>query len=528
VRSREIAVRAALGATRWRIAGQFLGESFVLALGGALLGIPIAYVGIGLFRAAIAQTEPPYWIRFELDAVPLLFVCGAILLVTLAAGTLPAWQSSRANTRDALQDQSRGSSSFRLGRINRALTVLESTLAVALLAAAGLMIRSVAALHRMDFGFAAERVLHADILPSDTAHDASAQLPVFAGRLFERVAALPGVEALALTVSAPGVSGPRQFFRVRGLSGDTSDEELGNAQPLGSDPPRRPEDNALPLAANIAVTPGFFALFDAPVLRGRDFQSGDVAGALPVAIVNRAFEQRYFGAGGALGGQLQPAEEEADGPWLTIVGVVPDLFASGMRSDVSGAAIYRPIAQSARLEGLSVVARARTQPAALVPSLREAVAALDADAALLRVGSLRDVVRAENSIHVIFGSLFMTFGVAALFLASVGLYGVMAFSVGQRRRELGVRLAVGANHRDVLRLVMWQGLRQTMVGLVLGTALALAISRVLSALLFQVSPQDPLTFAGVVFVLLASASLASYVPARRAMRANPIDALRME
>jgi ABC-type antimicrobial peptide transport system permease subunit len=229
-----------------------------------------------------------------------------------------------------------------------------------------------------------------------------------------------------------------------------------------------------------------------------------------------------------LGGQLQPAEEEADGPWLTIVGVVPDLFASGMRSDVSGAAIYRPIAQSARLEGLSVVARARTQPAALVPSLREAVAALDADAALLRVGSLRDVVRAENSIHVIFGSLFMTFGVAALFLASVGLYGVMAFSVGQRRRELGVRLAVGANHRDVLRLVMWQGLRQTMVGLVLGTALALAISRVLSALLFQVSPQDPLTFAGVVFVLLASASLASYVPARRAMRANPIDALRME
>jgi predicted permease len=272
------------------------------------------------------------------------------------------------------------------------------------------------------------------------------------------------------------------------------------------------------------VTPGYFAAAGAAVLRGRDFGPGDRTGSLPVALVNQSFEQRHLAGSGALGRRIRIGPDTSE--WRTIVGVVPDLYESGVQNETPEA-FYVPLAQFPA-RGLALMLRARGEPATLASAIREAIADVDPDLPIYEAASLDERISAENWYYGVFGTLFSAFGGAALFLASVGLYGVMAFSVSQRRREMGVRMAMGAQPRDVIRLVVRQGMAQTAVGLAVGTVFALGVSSLLSALLLDVSPRDPLIFSTIIVVLLGTAMLACWVPARRATRVDPLEALRSE
>jgi predicted permease len=286
----------------------------------------------------------------------------------------------------------------------------------------------------------------------------------------------------------------------------------------------RPDGAGSAPAISTTVSTGYFDTFNAAPLRGRDFTAADDAGAPPVAIVNRAFEQRYFADGDALGRRIRLGGEDA--AWLTVVGIVPDLLESGVQN-WRPEAIYRPIAQNP-IRFLAMAARTATNPLDMTAAVRDQVRALDPDLPIYEIRTLRRAVQDASFRTGIFGGLFAAFGAAALVLASVGLYGVMSFSVDQRRREVGVRMAIGARPSNVVSLVMRQGMRQVALGMAIGALLAFALSRGIASSLFGVSPQDPLTLAATAFVLVAVAAVACGLPAFRATRVDPLEALRSE
>lgn len=506
MRAREVGLRTALGASRVRVASQFLAESFALALSGALLGTGIAAFGIRLFNNAIADKRPPFWIDIRLDGVALLWGFLAMVAATLLAGALPALQAARASTSEILKDESRGGSSFRLGRISRMLVAGEMALSVGLLVGAGLMIKSVVKVQTVDLGFDARQVYTARLSLQQQKYADNQRRIAFQDELLARVRGLAGVESASLTTSAPGMGTGWATFGIEGATYLT--------------------DRDYPNATLLYVTPGFFETIDAAVVTGRDFTGADRDGAPLVAVVNRAFEKRHFPDGDALGQRIRIGGANSEFPWATIVGIVPDRFASGVE-DRRPEAIYEPMAQIPP-GTFSTLARTRGDPVELSAGIRSLLADMDPDLPMYSTGALEDVIRRDNWQYGVIGSLFVSFGLAALFLASVGLYGVMAFSVGRRTREIGVRMALGATRRDVLRMVLLQGLTQTTIGLAVGTAFALAVSRVIAALLFKVEPRDPAIFAAVIVVLLLTTVVACWVPARRAAAVDPLEAMRTE
>jgi predicted permease len=524
MRAREVGVRTALGASRWRVMSLFLIESLVLALAGAFLGTGIAALGIRWFNAAIMSSSepPPYWVDIRLDAGALLCVLAAALFATVAAGVIPAVQAARANTNDILKDETRGSSSFRLGRLSRVLVAGEMALSLALLVGAGLTIKGVFRLYTIDLGLDARRVFTTQVMLSDSVYRDPAARLRFSADLLRRLRAVPGLQNATLATSAPGM--PGRPFPVS-LEGEATDATHGGA-----------------MTTFVMIQDGFFASLGVPVRQGREFTVLDRAGALPVALVNQSFEQRHFSGQSALGRliRVQPAAGFTPGPnstltgspgdstapWLTIVGVVPDMYPAGADNSIQEA-VYRPIAQAPG-NGYVVLARTPGNPAAVLPAVRAILTAMNPDLPLEATGSLNDIIRRENWVYGVFGTLFTAFGLAALFVASVGLYAVMAFSVGQRRREMGVRKAVGATTRDIVRLVLKQGLSHAAIGMAIGLFLAFAASRLLDAVLFQVEPGDPVIFATTSTILLTTAVLACWIPARRAARADPLQALRAD
>lgn len=506
MRGKEIAVRTAVGATRRRIALQFFAESFALALAGGLLGIGIGHVGMVMFNSSVAGTDPPFWIDIRLDGMVLAWVLATTLLATLAAGVFPALQATRANTHDILKDEARGSSSFRLGRVSRGLVVLEIALSITLLAGAGLMVKGVLLLNRIDLGFPAQEYFTARIgLPDNDYADIDAQRQ-FYDRLLPRLQALPGARSVAITTGLPGTQGGGTGFTLQG-------------QQYAS-------DLDVPGARWAAVDPGFFTAFDAPVLRGRGFGPEDRETSTPVVIINESFERRWFPQGTAIGSTLRMGGLQSENDWRTIVGVVPDRHAAGAENE-DPEALYVPLAQApARFVSLAV--RATGDPMSFTSRVREAVASIDPNLPLYFVDRLDRRVAQENWVFAVFGMLFGVFGLAALFLAGIGLYGVMSFAVSQRTREMGVRMALGAQPADVIRLIFRQGMIQTAAGIVLGIMPALFIANQLSDLIFQVNPRDPAVYFTILAVLLFAAALATWIPSRRATRVDPLDALRAE
>jgi predicted permease len=520
IRTKEVAVRTALGASRWRVMSQFLIEAFSLALLGAAFGTAIGFAGISLFNRAIVDTNPPYWLLIQLDGAALLCIGAAMLLATLAAGAVPAWQAARANTQSVLKDESRGTSSFRLSRLTRGLVAVEIALSAGLLFWAGLMIKTVVKVNTIDLGFETTRIFTARLTdnPSQYTLQNPGVVPPpeqraaerqrrnrFADELLAGLRLLPPVEHVALSNSLPGMGGNRRSYRLEGTT--------------------ETQDSRLPIAADVVVTPDFFHVLGVSPVNGRLLTASDIDGSLPVAVVNRSFIERHFQNGNPLGSRIRLAGDST-APWITMVGVVPDLYASGLENE-QPAAIYRPFAQEP-LRAVAILARTRGNPTAVANEVRQTVARIDRDVPLEEVNSLAGLIDDENWYYAVFGTLFIAFGAAALFLGSVGLYGVVAFSVGQRRREMGVRMAIGASAIDVLKLVFRGGMKQVAIGLVLGTALALPVARLMAALLFQVKPIDLPIYSVVVLVLVSTAALACYVPARRAARVDPIEALRAE
>jgi putative ABC transport system permease protein len=506
-RSREVGIRTAMGASGIRIVRQFLTESFILSIAGAVAGLAIAWVGIRIFNNAIAPTDPPFWIDIRLDAGVLLFVLGVTALCSVIAGAIPAWQAARANVADVLKDESRGASSFRLGRISRGLVVVEIALSAGLLVGAGLMIKSVTQVRNVDFPFQTNLFTARVGLPEAQYGDADTQRRFF-DEVLPRLRQMPGTEGVGLISALPALGAATQRFSVEGAT--------------------YADDRDYPRTRTVLATPGVLNALATGVSEGRDFNDQDRDGNLPVAIVNQAFVRRFFDGKDAVGSRIRIGARESEEDWRTVVGVVPDMYVGGLDGDEVPEAVYTPLAQgSARF--MSIVVRQRGgDPMVMTQPVREAVLAVDSDLPIYFVQTLRKGIDDNNWFFMVFGSLFMVFGAVALFLASVGLYGVMSTSVRQRTRELGVRMALGARGADVRGMVMRQGLIQLGIGLVLGLALALGVSNLLQMLLFEVDPRDPAIYLAIGAVLTATAAAACLIPALRATRVDPMHALRYD
>jgi predicted permease len=516
LRSKEVAVRTAMGASRHRVVVQLLAESTVIAVLGAVLGIGLAELGVRLFNGVL-QSFPqglPFWFAIAIDPRVLLFVLGLTVAASLLSGMLPALRASGTDVNAVLKDDSRGSSSLRIGRLSRSLVVMEVAFSCALLVAAGLMVKSVTNLSNIDYAFATEGILTANIsLPEVDYPNDQSRLQFFRD-LIERLEAEPGVLAASVTTDLPVVGFGNGRFALEG------ETYLG--------------DRDYPSARLGSISPEHFTSIEAGVVEGRDFTEADNAEGLPVAIVNRSFVERYFPEESPIGKRLQlrgtlqqGAVRTRDQRWFTIVGVAQNLYLESDAFILSEAAIYLPLAQRPSF-AVNIIVHTRGDPLDFTAAARRVVTSLDANLPLAQVNTLGETIRQAQTFFTIFGVMFTIFGGVALFLATVGLYGVLSFSVNQRTHEMGLRAALGATPKDVIRLVMRQGLKQLTVGMALGVALALGLARMISLLLYDVGSADPVVFAGIVVVLLAAGMFASFLPARRATRVSPTVAMRAE
>jgi len=507
-RTREVGVRTALGASRWRVITQLVVEALALALVAAALGAAIAWVGIALFERAIAPTDPPFFLVFRVDGPILLFIVGAAVASAMIAGGIPALKASGMDVNAVLKDESRGSSSLSIGRLSKVLVIGEVAMSVGLLVAAGLMTKSITTLRDYDYGFETDGLFTTRLglfeaeFPDTTARRA------FYLELERRVREVPGVRHASLGTLLPGLGG-----------GQT---------PIAVDGRTYTQARDYPFARSGVVGTGYFETVGVPLIEGRDFNDFDDASGVPVAIVNRSFAATHFPGESPLGRRFRSGRAESQEPWLTVVGVAPDLFMEGIgNNEGDPAGFYVPIQQSDG-QFMSVLARGPAEPLSLAEAMREAVISVHPDTPVYFTATLTERIAENTWFYNVFGTLFVVFGVAALFLAAVGLYGVMAFSVARRTAEVGIRMALGASVGQVLSLVVRQGMQQIAAGLVLGLGLAFLISRALQTALFQVSPNDPMVFVSIAALLTVTGLVASLVPARRATRADPASALRYD
>ena len=510
LRQREVAVRMALGAARRRVVRQHLTEVLVLATAGAAVGIVLSVFGMRWFTQALSVNPPPFFITFELDYRVMLFVLGLIVLASLFAGALPAMHASRVSAGAVLKDDSRSSTSARLGKFSSALVVAELAVSCGLLIAAGLMIKSVVQLKNLQMPFTIEHVLTARVdLPRTSYPDPAASIR-FYELLLPRLQAVPGVEAATLSDGLPAAGNGAIRVQIEGKA--------------------YPQDSDYPLAREGIVTAGYFDTFQTRLLSGREFRTTDVATSQPVAIINESFARLHFPNVDPMGRHMRRViAASPNEPWLTVVGVVPDLLMEGIgNNNASPVGYYIPIAQSDVGNGVRMAVRTRGEPGAMTSLVRAAIASLDADLAIYEINTMRWVIDRQTWFYTIFGTFFMTFGICALFLAGAGLYGVMSFSVTQRTREMGVRSALGAQSTQLIFLVMRKCIVQLLVGLALGLGLAVLVSGALQPVLYHVDPRDLAVFVAVTVTLSVASLVASFLPARRVTKIDPVLALATE
>jgi putative ABC transport system permease protein len=512
-RRRELAVRTALGARRWDLARHALAETVVLALLGGLLGLFLAFGGVRVL-VALAPAPLPRAAEIGLDAPVLAFSLLLSLATGLGFGLLPAIQASAAGVADSLRGVGRGSvDGGRGGRARAGLVVAEVGLALVILVAAGLMLRSLHRLQATDPGFAPDHLLSVQLSLPKARYGTPAALTRYGERLTERLAALPGVAAVGTASLNPLVAWRANV--VLQLEGR---------------PEARPEE--APLANYRAVAPGYFATLRIPLLAGRDVEPRDRADGVPVAIVSDSLARRDFPGASPLGARLR-IDDRNPPRTVEIVGVVGDVKHTGL--DAEGSAdIYVPYAQTPQdvavwLANIFCVAvRTSGDPKAVVPGLRREIHELDRDVAAAGVRTMEEAIAASLAQRRFNTRLLESFGVAAFLLALAGIYAVTAFSVGERRREIGVRLTLGAERRRILGLVVGQALAPVAGGMLLGAGAALALGRLLAGLLFGIAPHDAGTFAAAVAAIGLAALLASLLPALRATRIDPVEVLRGE
>ena len=511
-REREIAVRKALGAGRGRIARQVLTESVMLSGLGGLLGLILAGWGRDALVSMLPQTVAypgilGRMVSVKIDPWVLAFTAIISIMTGCIFGLAPALQASRRDSVAALKESGTAlRSGGRFGSARNIFVVGELALTVVLLVSAVLLIESFRYLLAVNPGFNPENVLTMNLELPETKYQKEAQMRAFHDAMLEKVSALPGVRS-AGTVSfgLPMTGG--------GLTGDFTVEGR----------PSSPYD----YARKLVVSPGYFKALAIPLTKGRFFENSDGLGTLPVAIVSESFAQRVWPDGNALGHRVQVFEGT---PWYTIVGVTGDVRQSSMWNEPQ-LNIYFPYAQAPRsflMSSISLVVGATEKPLSMTNAIRKAVQSADPDMPVFEVASMEELVAASVSEPRFNALLLACFATLALMLAAVGVYGSVSYSVTQRTHEIGIRMALGAARNDVLKMVVEQGMTLTLVGVGIGVLGALALTRFLAGLLYGVKPTDPASLAFVAVLLSVVALAASYVPARRATKVDPMVALRCE
>ena len=500
-RQKEMAVRVALGAGRLRIVQQLATESVLLALFGAAVAWPLAAWGLKALLAA-APADLPRVASVSLDNRALLFTLAVAVFTAFLFGLAPALQVLRFDTNPALKDQR--SRNIRQQRIGNLLIASEVALALMLLIGGGLLLRTVWRLNHIDPGFDERNALAVTVQLPDKKYSSPQQLAQFSEQLVQQVATLPGVEAAGVARILPIVHDLPTAFYFEGRP--------------------RMKDNDLPQTNYSAVSPGYFKAMAIPLIAGRAFTEHDAEDAPRVAIVSQTMAQRFFPNGDAIGNRINVNT----GPesYREIVGIVGDVKQNGLTKETRPHT-YEPFAQAPN-QFMTLIVRSTTDPNSLVPAIRGKVLALDSELPLQRVITLDRVI--ANSIRQQrFTSIVLSvFAGVALLLAAAGLYGVISYSVAQRTHELGIRVALGAQVKDVMQLVLRQGMTFVIAGEVAGIIGAFALTRLLSGLLFGVTPTDAVTFIAVTAGLTLVALLACYIPARRATKVDPLVALRYE
>jgi putative ABC transport system permease protein len=506
-RSKELAIRTALGARRLRVVTLLLSEGALLSVIGAGLGLLLAHAGTTWIDNVFRWRQFPYWIEFTMDHRGLLFVIFACLASGLIAGLPPALRASRTSCNDVLKDESLVASGLRLGRLNRLLVMAEIALACTLLVVTTLMIRSVVNLHTIDVGFNTDSVLLANLELQEVRYPEESDCIRFFQSLKDEVRSLPEVCSVSVMSDIPAVAGRMGslVYRVEG----------------------KQYDNEGDVAAAAVVTPEFFDLFEIARLEGRLFDQHDTLDSQYVAIVNQSFANREWPGQSPIGKRFELGRGDDRSTW-TVVGMVADgAVDSKVRPSVEPppAGFYLPHSQYG-LRKMVIAVKTEGAPEAITTSLRAKVAGLDQNLALYGEQTMERAaweVRFTSKIIVV---LFSAFGIAALILASVGIFGVMLFSVNQRTHEIGLRMALGASGYDVTRLILRQGLLRLLIGLTIGLGLALALGQTVRVFLFGLEPTDPVSIVATLLVLVTVALAACLIPARRAAKVEPSIALR--
>jgi putative ABC transport system permease protein len=508
-RQREMAVRAALGAGRWRIARELLTESVLLSLAGGGLGLLLALWGVRALGQWSAASLPAMH-GIGIDGWVLAFTLGVSVITGLAFGLAPAVQAWRTDVNAALKEEGRGDTGGHRNRFRHLLVVSEVALALVLLIGAGLLIKSFSRLMEVNAGFRTDGVLTFQV--TLTEGKSSPQKVNFIEQILERLRALPGVQAAAATDSLPLT----HFERI-------TPAEIEGQPPIDWSKVKPGEVRP---ASRPTVTLDYFNAMGIPVRNGRAFTSQDARPAAGVVIVNEAFEKHHFPGESAVGKRIRLRAGRAEARWQTVVGVVSDVRQSGLAGDVM-LEVYSPALEDVGGE-LSFVIRVAGEPAGLISAVRGVVAEVEPNQALHNVMTMEQRLANTTTSRRMNTALLGSFAAVALLLAVVGIYGVMSYAVTQRRREIGVRMALGAQKSDVLGLIIHGGLRLTLLGIAIGLIGAFALTRYLSSLLYSVKATDPVTFLGVAVALTGVVLFACWLPARRAAKVDPMVALRAE
>jgi putative ABC transport system permease protein len=513
-RSREIAVRIALGASRWRVVRQLLVESILLGFIGGAIGLLLALGGVKAFDVAVSgETGKPYWIQFTMDWVVLGFIGGICVLTGILFGLAPALQVSRTSVNEVLKEGGRGNSGGRRTQwMSSIMVVVEIALTIVLLVGAGLMTRSFLKLYSQDLGIKPDYLLTMRLQLPESKYPKPESRHEFYERLAPRLAAIPGAESVAISTNVPPQGGGRRDLEIDG-------------RPVSAGTTR-------PVVTTVVAGPSFFETVGTPLRRGRTFAGNDGAPGSEAVIVNQRFVAEFFPGEDPIGRRIRFPEREprpGDPPpaWNTIVGVSPNIRHGSPQDAEPPSAVYIPLRQEPPRFAVLLV-RSRVDPAVIMSAVRRDVQAIDQDQPVFSVQTVEQMLARQQWPFRVFGTIFALLAAIALTLAAVGLYAVMAYSVTQRTQEIGVRMALGAAGRQVSWLILRRGMIQLAIGLTIGLAGAWFASKALRPLLVQIAPNDPATFAAIPAILAVVAFAACMIPARRATRLDPLVALRQD
>ncbi|MFL6444642.1 MAG: ABC transporter permease [Candidatus Sulfotelmatobacter sp.] len=506
-RRKELAIRASMGAGRLRIIRQLLTEGLVIALLGGGAGVAISYWGIHFVRYSVSSNESMADLELHLDTNVLLFSLAVSMLCAVLCSLAPALRASRADVATSLKDEGRTASSGQSqARLRTVMVTGEIAAALCLLIGTGLLFVGIFRIEHQNLGFQADHLLTAGITLDDARYKEADHRIEFVRALVSKLHQIPGSEAAAVTSDLPAAGAGRVTLHIEGQADPAPNESLS--------------------AFDFVVSSEYFHAARIELLRGRTFTDTDSASAPAVIVVNQKFAERFLNSGEALGRRVRLEVNGGAGDWRQIVGVVGNVKPYSQVTQDSPQ-VYEPFLQRP-VPGFSVLVRTTIAPGGLASALRDAVTQIDNELPLSNLMSMSAVLDRQNAGDTFFSRVLASFAMMALLLAAIGIYGLMAFTVAQRSHEIGIRMAVGAKNRDILRMIMRQGLKMAAIGGAIGLALAMPLPRLFSALFFDLHVNEPRLYFIVPAVILLVTAFATYIPALRATRVDPMYALRQE